>query len=88
MATEKLQLISVRIKPEILRKLDELTKRHEYYTRSSLMNLLLGNLLKCASGGTLWKMISEYYPYEKGYVVKFEKDIEVLAERNKPTFDD
>lgn len=85
---EKLKLISVRVEPEILRKLDELAKKHSYYTRSSLMNLLLGNLLKCASGGTLWKMISEYYPYEKGYVVKFEKDKDVLAERNKPNYDD
>ena len=85
---EKLKLISVRIEPDTLRKVDELAKRHDYYTRSSILNLLLKAVLTCSTGGTLWRMISEYYPYEKGYVCKFEKDKSVLEERHKPNYDD
>lgn len=85
---ENLKLISVRVDPETLRKIDDLAKRYDYYTRSSIINNLLGAVLKCAAGGTIWRMISEYYLYEKGYVVKCDKDPAVLAERNKPNYDD
>lgn len=81
-------LKSIRLDPEVLNKIDEFAKKHEYYTRSSIINNLLSAVLKCSTGGTIWKLISEYSPYEKGYVVKFEQDIEVLKERNKPNYDD
>lgn len=81
-------LKSIRFNPEVLNKIDELVKGHNYYTRSSIINNLLSAVLTCSTGGTIWKLISEFYPYDKGYVVKFEQDIEVLKERNKPDYDD
>lgn len=81
-------LKSIRLDPDVLKKVDELAKKHEFYTRSSIINNLLSAVLKCSTGGTLWKLLSEFYPYEKGYVVKFEKNAEVLKERNKPNYDD
>lgn len=85
---ENKKLTSIRLDPDVIEKVDELAKKHEYYTRSSIINNLLSAVLKCAAGGTLWKMLSEFYPYEKGYVCKFEKDVEAMKERNKPNYDD
>lgn len=85
---EKLKLISVRIEPETLRKLDELARKHEYYNRSSILNRLLKAILTCSAGGTIFRMISEFYPYEKGYVCKFEKSKEAIELRHKPNYDD
>lgn len=81
-------LKSIRLDPDVLKKVDELAEKHRYYTRSSIINKLLSVVLKCSTDGTIWKLFSEFYPYEKGYVVKFEKDAEVLKERNKPNYDD
>lgn len=85
---ENLKLISLRVDPESLRKIDELAKRYEYYSRSSIINNLLGAVLQCAADGTIWKMISTYCPYEKGYVVKYEQNPDALRERQRPNFDD
>lgn len=85
---ENLKLISLRVEPETLQKIDELAKRYDYYTRSAIIKNLLRAVLKCAAGGTIWRMISEYYLYEKGFVVKCEKDPDVLAERAKPYYGD
>lgn len=81
-------LKSIRLDPDVLKKVDELVKQHNYYTRSSIINNLLSAVLKCTTGGTIWKLLSESFPYEKGFVVKFEQDTEVLKERNKPNYDD
>lgn len=85
---DKKILKSLRLDPDVVKMIDELSKKHEYYTFSSIVNNLLSVTLKCATGGALWKMLSEFYAYEKGYVVKIEKDAEVLKERNKPNYDD
>lgn len=81
-------LKSIRLDTEVLEKVDELANNHSYWTRSSIINNLLSVVLKCSTGGTIWKLLSEFYPYEKGYVIKFEKDSEILKERNKPKYDD
>lgn len=85
---ENLKLISVRVEPESLRKIDELAGKYDYYTRSSIINNLLSAILKCADDGTIWRMISEYYLYDKGYVVKCEYDPNVFQDRHKPNYDD
>lgn len=84
---EKLKLISLRVNPETLRKIDDIAARYDYYNRSSIINNLLDAVLKCSAAGTLWKMISTHHPYEKGYAVKFEPDKDILIERQKPNYD-
>lgn len=84
---EKLKLISLRVEPETLRKIDEIAAQYDYYNRSSIINNLLGAVLKCSNENTLWRIISTPFPYEKGYVVNFETDKSVLTERQKPDYD-
>lgn len=81
-------LKSIRLDPDVLQKVDELAAKHSYWTRSSIINNLLSVVLKCSTDGTLWNILSKFYPYEKGFVIKFEKDDEILKERNKPNYDD
>lgn len=85
---KNLKLISVRLDQETLQKIDELSEKYDDFTRSSIINNLLSSVLNCASGVAIWRMISESWLYEKGYVIKVEKDAYVLKERNKPRYDD
>lgn len=78
MAFEKLQLISVRLDPKVLRKIDEMAKKHDYYTRSSIINNLLNACVMCSNGGSLWRMVSTYSPETCGYTVDFHVDKEKL----------
>lgn len=82
------QLISIRLDAEVLEKIDELHKRHSYWKRSAIINHLLSVLLRCATGGVLWRMMETYYSFEKGYEVRFEMNKDKISERNKPTYDD
>lgn len=75
---EKLKLVSVRLEPATLRKVDELAKRHDYFTRSSIINRLLANIINCSDGRTLWNIISTYSPETCGYTVDFHVDREKL----------
>ena len=84
----KKQLISIRLDAEVLEKIDELNKNHIYLKRSAIINQLLSVLLKCAKDDVLWNMMKVFYSYEKGYVVRFEVDKEMIIERNKPAYDD
>lgn len=82
------KLISIRLDADILEKVDELSKKHHYWKRSTIINLLLSVLLKCSDSGVLWRMLSVFSSYEKGYVIRFEVDKDTISERNKPTYDD
>lgn len=80
-----LKLISVRLNPEALRAIEQLTVHHPYWKRNAIINQLLSTLLRCAGNQTIWSMLSIPFPYENGFVVKFEKDAEVLRQRSKET---
>lgn len=75
---ENLKLVSVRLDPDTLRKIDELAKRYDYYTRSSIINNILTNIINCSDGSNLWKIISTYSPHTCGYTVDFHVDKEKL----------
>lgn len=76
---EKMQLISIRLEPDTLRKIDELASRHEYLCRSAIINNILRAVIKCSAHGTLWKIISTYSPHTCGYTVHFNIDRDKLA---------
>lgn len=76
---ENLKLISIRIDPDTLAKIDELAKRQTYYKRSTIINNLLAAVVKCSDGNTLWRMYSTYSPHTCGYKVEFHVDKEKLA---------
>lgn len=70
---EKLKLISLRVDTATLAKIDDLAKSRDYYTRSSIINQVLNNVINCATPGTLWRIISTYQPEKQGYTVDFHK---------------
>lgn len=71
---EKLKLVSVRLEPAIIEKLEQIHKRETYWKKTSIINRLLHQLLFCSDPRTLHKMLSEWYAEEKGYTVRFEID--------------
>lgn len=54
---EKLKLISVRIDPETLRKVDDLQGRHYYWKRNTIINGLLTAIVDAMDDKALYDMI-------------------------------
>lgn len=79
---ENLKLISVRLEPELLSKIDDKAKRGSYRTRSSVIANILKNVFDCAEDGTISKLCDTYYAKEKNFKVTFR------AERIEPVYDD
>lgn len=79
---ENLKLISVRIEPEILKKIDELAAKQSYRTRSNIIQAILKNVIECADSGALWRIIDTLYAYDKGYKIEFKVDRETLKNRS------
>ena len=77
----KSQLISVRLEPEVMRRLEEYVGRQRYMTRSFVINHILHAVLSCAEAGTIYNMINTYHPREKGFVTSFEVEKGKIAER-------
>jgi len=80
---ENLKLISVRLEPEILKKIDELAAKQSYRTRSNIIQAILKNVIECADSGALWRIIDTLYAYDKGYKVEFKVDRETLKNRSE-----
>lgn len=80
---ENLKLISVRLQPSILKSLDEIAARHDYYSRSAIMNNLLNAVLTCTNDDVLWRMIATTYPNERCFRISFEVDQNLLKDRRK-----
>lgn len=68
----------MRLSEDVIAKLDELAQDCRYWTRSSIMNMLLKTLLDCATNRTLYDMIRAYKPKEKGYTIEFKEPRENL----------
>ena len=71
---EQLKLISVRLNKEVVDEIDDLAKKHSYWTRSHIINSLLYACMRCARPGTLFDMISTLYPDDKKIHLYFGKD--------------
>lgn len=54
---ENLKLISVRIDPETLKKIDDFTKHHYYWKRNTVINGLLTAVVDAMGDGTLYDMV-------------------------------
>lgn len=84
---ENKKLISLRLEPETLTMIDQLADKASYRSRSSVIQNILDVVLKCSDPGTLWRIIDKWLAYEKGYVIKFERNEDVWKERNLKPFD-
>lgn len=78
---EKSHLISVRLEPEVMRRLEKYVGKQRYMTRSFVINRILHAVLSCAEDGTVYNMINTYHPREKGFVTRFEFERGKIAER-------
>lgn len=82
---EKLKLVSVRLEPDTLKKIDVIASKHSYWKRSTIINRILSNIINCSDKETLWKIISTISPHTCGYTVEFYVDKEKLE--NLPHFE-
>lgn len=60
----KTTLISIRLNDELKRKLEELVKKHPYFTRSFIINHLLSAMLDCTAGDGVWHILSSADPFD------------------------
>lgn len=79
---ENLKLISIRLKPDLIKRIDEVANRTSYRNRSSVIANILENVLDCADYGTIAKLCDTFFAKEKNFKVSFR------AERIEPIYDD
>lgn len=72
MAKDNLKLISVRIDPDTLAKIDEMTKRHYYWKRNTIINRILTNVMQCFDEKALFDIVKYYPKYDKVETAEFK----------------
>ena len=77
----KSQLISVRIEPEVMQRLEERVRKQDGVSRSFVINRILNAVLSCADARTICDILITGYPREKGYVIRFEVEKGKIKER-------
>lgn len=84
----RLKLISVRLTDDNVQLIDTFAQRHKgYLTRSSVIDRILTNILRCSGDETFWRIVSEPNAFEKGFVIQFDYSREALTERANQKFD-
>ena len=84
----RLKLISVRLTDDNVQLIDTFAQRHKgYLTRSSVIDRVLTNVLRCSTDETFWRIVSEPHAFEKGYVVQMDYSREALTERANQKYD-
>lgn len=78
---EKSHLISVRIEPEVMQRLEEQVRKQRYVKRSFVINRILNAVLSCADERTICQILITGYPREKGFVIRFEVEKGKIKER-------
>lgn len=78
---EKSHLISVRIEPEVMQRLEEQVRKERYLKRSFVINRILNAVLSCADARTICQILITRYPREKGFVIRFEVEKGKIKER-------
>lgn len=57
MAQENLKLLSVRIDPETIEKIDVFTKKHYYWKRNTVINRILTAVMNDFNDGQVYDMV-------------------------------
>lgn len=78
---EKNHLISIRLWPEVVQKLEEYVRKEDRMNRSFVINRILNVVLSCADERTIRQMLITGYPREKGFVIRFEVEKGKIKER-------
>lgn len=72
MSRDNLKLISLRMEPEMVEKLDELAKSHIYWKRSDIIRNILTAVLAEFDSRAIYDMIRYYYNRKNMIDAKFE----------------
>lgn len=72
MAKDNLKLISVRIDPDTLQKIDELSKHHYYWKRNTIINAMLTSVINAFSESDIYNLIKYHSKYDKVEVAEFK----------------
>lgn len=67
------KLISIRVSEETLNEIDKVVRNTHARARSSVINAILDNVVRCASFGTMTRLVRTYDAYSSGYEVTFDK---------------
>lgn len=63
---ENKTLISVRLQPSLLAKIDEITAKAGYLNRSYVISHLLTAFFECSVNDSLWRVLNSFDPYDDG----------------------
>lgn len=75
---EKLKLVSIRLNPETLGKIDAYCKTRGYWNRSRFINHLLEIVLQLADAGQLHTLMEKWGLYADGYSIKVVREKEKM----------
>lgn len=78
---QKSHLISIRIEPEVMQRLEEEIRKQKGVNRSFVINRILNAVLSCADARTICQILITGYPREKGFVIRFEVEKGKIKER-------
>lgn len=74
---ENLKLISARINPETLKKLDAFCELYEYYNRNAVINGILTAVMSCTDNRSIREMLKFYPKLYDGTPIQFESKLKV-----------
>lgn len=72
MANENLKLISVRLDPDTLGKLDEFVRRHKYWKRNTVINSILWAAMNDFNEGAVYDMTRRNHFKGQPVTAKYE----------------
>lgn len=72
MAKDNLQLISVRIDPETLLRIDRMAAIHYYWRRNTIINSILTSVMQCFDEKALYDLVKYHPNYDKVETAEFK----------------
>lgn len=75
---EKSKLISIRMEPETLKKIDAYCATRSYWNRSRFINHLLQVVLELSDHGTMYTLMEKWGLYADGFSIKVIREKEKL----------
>lgn len=72
MAKDNLQLISVRIDPDTLLRIDRMAAIHYYWRRNTIINSILTSVMQCFDDRALFDLVKYHPNYDKVEKAEFK----------------
>ena len=72
MEKDNLKLISVRIVPDTLMRIDRMVALHPYWKRNTIIDSILTNVMQCFDDKALFDLVKYHPNYDKAEVAEFK----------------